>query len=983
MKTFSFKNQFSGLLILALLASCAKELPREKLPSASKVDDIKVESFTQKSDEHVMLKDAEGKDLSNVWLYKVTVVKNSGNGGFAFVGWQSDAKAGYFKFDKDKLKFLSAKELQMGASTSERILNQWNVDYVDYKLAESGGKVQNREEEDKTKLWNKKRYFRMKFDQASVSEINEFSSELPSCYIPVATHVVKDSIQNDSDYKSWVMNIDYKIDANCKWYSLQRIMDNDLTYNVQYRYSFKKLDKNIGFPKTRYRGENDPLDKHFGFFKTINPYVNKKNNRREHEILMNKWDPRKEHNYYFTKNFPQKYKELFLDIFAKTNKLFEKNGLPIRFHARENTYGDGKAKELGDLRYSFINVVEEQDSQAPLGYGPSDTNPFTGEIISGNIHVWTYMFKYYVELIAEEQKVNEKLYDSSLFTKMKDFLGSTEPADWKRNLTNDKSKKLTTRNVFQDMLREKTFAYPYWNSFTFKTNENQLSQEKLIEKHLSKSSGIRFYDELFSSHKLQAMSAEVKRNHEHSHNEDIQNIKGHCKISVEEALEGVESMIIDGKSAEEIIYTSIYTTSIHELGHTLNLRHNFYGSIDHENIKTVTETTADGTVKTYPGKTSSVMDYMGLMDEVHANHEWGPYDEAALLYAYSNGNIVNDKKFMFCTDEHKILNSMCNTWDNGTTPTQVVMNMIESYERSFSRRNFRFNRAFWDTSYYSSSVFRTMYDVKKFLLFWRSVFADHHIDKFLADKAGSDELKTEIKREIRTEFHEAIKLSLAFYNAVLQQSSAERPWRTVYSNRAGAVEQLGIIDDKIYAAMFMLGDDSFQYDPNMNMSYASYLSYMDETPLRNYINKAMENNVVNRIDMDIWFSGFVKNMYASNAANFINETDKGLLDKIKIRAYPAHIFHANFQFDVESKDRVIKDIKVTSSIDPDFQVGDVVGYAYFEGTYYLVKRDEADYAYAALRDLSSNIYEDNSAGNLVDELKDFVELYRIYNWNND
>ncbi|MGB0453434.1 MAG: zinc-dependent metalloprotease [Bacteriovoracaceae bacterium] len=967
---------FKVVLSLGLLASCAKELPKEEISLAKKTNDIEIKSFKTKSKKHVMLKTASGQDLSNIWLYKVTVVKNSGNGGFGFVGLQSDAKPGYFKFTEKKLKFVSASELHIGPSTSERIHNQWDVSYVDYKLSESGGKVQNREVEDGDKLWHQKRFVRISFDNAAVAEFQP-----SSCYSKLASHVVNDSVQNEAHYKSWVVNVDYQISRNCVD-SLRRYMDGDMTYTVQYRYSFRKLEKNPGFPKTRY-AENDPLDKHFGFFKTYHGYLNKETHRRENEILMNKWDPRKEHNYYFTKNFPQKYKEMFHDIFKKTNKVFADAGLKVRFHARENTYGNGKVKELGDLRYSFINVVEENDSSAPLGYGPSDSNPFTGELISGNIHVWTYAFRFYIELIREEYKNNNEIYESTLFTKMKDFLGNNEPSTWKRELSHTKGEKYTTQSVFQNMLREKTFGYPVWNPFTYKAPQSNFTQDKMLKKYLKKAQEIRHFEELEDSNELTRMTDDIKHGMKLQELIQQRGIKGHCQTSVEDAVSAATKSVIDGKDIEDIIYTSIYTTSIHELGHTLNLRHNFYGSIDKENIKSVvTEEPSEngGTViKERPGRTSSVMDYMGLMDEVHANHDWGDYDKAALLYAYSNGDIISEKKFMFCTDEHRVLNAMCNTWDHGTTPTQIVMNIIENYERTFSRRNFRFNRAFWDTRSYTGRIFRTMYDIKRFLIFWRSVYADHHIDKYLSDKSLSEERKTEIKTEIRAEFFEAIKLSLAFYNAVLQQSSAERPWRTVFSDRPGAVEQIGIIDDKVYAAIFMLGDDSFAYNPSAQMSYASYMAYGDEVELKNFVDKAMQNNVVSRVDMDIWFLGFVRSIYANNASNAYNEDTKGLLDKLKIRKFSPMDFRDLFGIDVTNGERVVKSHKLTQSLDLDYSIGDEIGYVFFEGSYYMIKNSESEYAYAALSDISSDLDD----GNIISSIKDFVELYRIYQRNND
>ena len=48
---------------------------------------------------------------------------------------------------------------------------------------------------------------------------------------------------------------------------------------------------------------------------------------------------------------------------------------------------DGKAR-IGDLRYSFIYWVDHPQLAAPLGYGPSSPNPETGRILSGMAYVY-------------------------------------------------------------------------------------------------------------------------------------------------------------------------------------------------------------------------------------------------------------------------------------------------------------------------------------------------------------------------------------------------------------------------------------------------------------------------------------------------------------------------------------------------------------------------------------------------------------------
>jgi hypothetical protein len=45
-------------------------------------------------------------------------------------------------------------------------------------------------------------------------------------------------------------------------------------------------------------------------------------------------------------------------------------------------------EHLGDLRYNFLNWTSKAELAGPLGYGPSGTDPITGEIISSNANIY-------------------------------------------------------------------------------------------------------------------------------------------------------------------------------------------------------------------------------------------------------------------------------------------------------------------------------------------------------------------------------------------------------------------------------------------------------------------------------------------------------------------------------------------------------------------------------------------------------------------
>ena len=101
--------------------------------------------------------------------------------------------------------------------------------------------------------------------------------------------------------------------------------------------------------------------------------------------------------------------------------------------------------------------------------------------------------------------------------------------------------------------------------------------------------------------------------------------------------------IPQGMTKKEYVEKVITHTILHEVGHTLGLRHNFKGSL----------------------QASSVMDYTrddaaALMPGV------GAFDIAAVRYLY--GLDAAPPSQPFCTDEDTLTDAECDRWDTGATP---------------------------------------------------------------------------------------------------------------------------------------------------------------------------------------------------------------------------------------------------------------------------------------------------------------------------
>jgi hypothetical protein len=220
-------------------------------------------------------------------------------------------------------------------------------------------------------------------------------------------------------------------------------------------------------------------------------------------------------------------------------------------------------------------------------------------------------------------------------------------------------------------------------------------------------------------------------------------------------------------SDEELLISVYKSTLAHEIGHNLGLRHNFVGSFDKANWKF---DEADSSNRNY----SSIMDYQSDEDLVYDG--LGPYDVAAIRGAYAkqvelapelverlpvvggrkaiprrgappilladNRFISLDdyrsllgigswlefteghtralplKKYQFCSDEDVGFTPVCNRFDAGTTPKEIVESAIHGYKATYSLRNFpgdRIHFGYRGMGSYTGRIFGTFLQIRQFL----------------------------------------------------------------------------------------------------------------------------------------------------------------------------------------------------------------------------------------------------------------------------
>ena len=842
-------KKFSYLILLFLTAfiisgfkgcSLTKDRPVLKVPDANQ-DRMLKEVFTGT------------KNKPKYWISKVTKVYTTFD--TSFPGWHTTAVVGYFEFSRDKLSYYNAVTRQFlekpetAIQGSPELIHQWDIDHSEFRLKEIDGYTTNTEEENKYTTWDKKRYFTVDWSDEDITMPTGNLPKNSSCWKKQTSSVIDSSREITEDYISFVVAVDYQLKPKCQRGFYGRHIKT--TYSEQYRYSFKRVAdprlKDDSYTPYVYHGEEDPLHQKYGYFNTIRTSI-AKDNINKNIFYMNRWNPNKKHVFHFGEHYPEDYKYLGHGIICATNKLFAKHGLNdykgecktdgseheeclklkggkykkcvaklpssnvacskgICFEVKENT-----GQKMGDIRYSFFHILNS--NQTFFGFGPLDAHPATGEIISGNVHINFSLIdraiKYRIDEFFKRDNLtycNKKgstvenpykatKYDTSfLFRNMKQLLQEEDPKKWTEKTSKKISADSDYRLSFEHLVSELT--YKRWSEFTsvFKTKETTdvFKIDAIIE------TLTQYKDTLNQQEATKNIedTIETLKNLDKKNTQDdyetitISEDHATTLYPADPVIAPIQSFLADCRDPEELKKILLFDLFAHEFGHVLNLRHNFYGSFDsshwHDDLES-----------------SSVMDYLTLKQKAKTDSKgkaiFGSYDEAALVYAYSDGKKdlakENNTSYLYCAEEHVFSNFLCNRWDHGQTISEVMMSFIETYEEDYFVRNFRLDRAYWRPGRsYIYYIFRKMFYIKQVLPMWLTAFNADNFSSILGRQSNKNYTNEEIitiSKTVEKDIKQAIKLSMAFYSSVIQMPETERPWLNIFNADTGALEVLGI-----------------------------------------------------------------------------------------------------------------------------------------------------------------------------------------------
>lgn len=752
-----FKFVAPLLVSAAFLSGCAKEKPYEE-------NDVRI--LNELNGSEFSKADLDICTLEDPCLWVPSVADTPYNVTASRPFWQGDEKLVVTQFSQDKYKILQIEEDGRFAGNINNFspVAEYTVEHVDYKCEEDSlGKCANKETEDTEKPWQERK--RVRLGELTVNEKNSLPIQFDElfsagCYDKTGLEFLgnKKAIVEKNAINIGT-KVSYAANPNCV---MIREMDDlrYLNFTVDYNYSLVKLSElaDSNYQEVEYPASDES---YFGFFKTVQK--KKTVDNHDHYMglrtnLMNRWSPnKKEIVYYLNEDF---YKPEMANILQSTKDAIG----TVNFSLEKAKAGfriklaDGRGKNVGDIRNNFLVLVSDPQASGVIGYGPSVVNPRTGEILNAR----TVM--YYGTI----QKFIAKTYDALV----KETLNQQSPEESDKAAPAQAASSSGGAESSLDAQAAKLSPYfiskAYNASYTNFAEVQRIWNTQLGELFNLRDANFDLRDPVQMSAQLKAfkdktdrMAKETFFHASHMNFEGaVQNFILERKAFWDDLTEEERARVM-----EKLLPSVWVPTMVHEFGHNLGLRHNFYGNIDEENYYSASERQALGLKRDVTF--SSIMDYTySTLNELKV---MGKYDVAALKFAYarevetrqgssltvdstltnllrSNEKSAKDvKRFKYCSDEHVGNDPLCNRFDEGKTHAEVVSHYIKTYNENYSKRNFRnrkydFSGRYGDWSY-AISAFNTLGEIRQFFdLYDQRVFRGDY-DKDAASEQKKKELE--------------------------------------------------------------------------------------------------------------------------------------------------------------------------------------------------------------------------------------------------
>lgn len=718
------RNKILGGLILsgAFLAGCTEDRVQKEVLK----DQVYNKAIINGNDQELAAKSLNKSQVE--YLYAPSAVTAGRQSNFARAYWLGEERIVTMEFDEFSMNIYSLdKETKFANNPSnKRLMMKIPVEHVDYRCADDAyGQCVGEEVKNDRITWDKKKYFKPDFERATITDPTFLPSGglFEDCYSVKESKVVKASIDPDS------MNfrIERAYQNNLYFYCIRGLQElEDLNWTDTTQYSFVRLDKVVS-PDYQKAVYNSTWINTFGFFERNDYKLDVDGNMIQdgETKYISRWNPNRETiTYHLSPEFnkPENaiIKAATYESFKRINDSLARANVKFRLVLAE----PDENVDPADLRTTMIVLAEDPFEASVIGYGPSLTNPRTGEIISARTVMYNGSIKKFVRYtydeilmqIAEEKSAKAAPAPATTVP----ATNATAPVAPATTMVGDEE---VVVDFSPTRLADLQLPMPSNMQEMVNISNNLVDRSpELTETDMKK--GAEIYanrDQIAWLAKEGFYPAELVSFGD-VNQEVIQQL-----ISAIGNLKPWETLTeIQKQSVIDTLVPYIWVpTLIHEVGHNLGLRHNFSGSEDTENYYTNDELKSLGVpVSTKNVPYSSIMDYP--KSEINALRTFGKYDVAALNFGYNlkvqdaNGEwvdidpsankAVTTKEYGYCSDEGIALNPNCNPFDEGKGYTEIVKSMIDSYQDRFFRGNFRRGRANFSTmddDMYYSGVNRT------------------------------------------------------------------------------------------------------------------------------------------------------------------------------------------------------------------------------------------------------------------------------------
>jgi hypothetical protein len=286
--------------------------------------------------------------------------------------------------------------------------------------------------------------------------------------------------------------------------------------------------------------------------------------------------------------------------------------------------------------------------------------------------------------------------------------------------------------------------------------------------------------------------------------------------------------------------------------------------------------------KLQTGPVPGVQNLASISGQVSATSPWN--DPNGWNTAANNGS-GGEIQYLFCTDEHLRYSPFCRQGDFGTTPSEIIASAIDRYEWNYKWRNFRLYHKFWNDGPYADTVNAFFSDMTRFLSTWSFDWnGGELINNFPrlgvqpppngGQPAPLATYYGDLNAAFNNDISVANQLMASYHEAIIQQSSGERPFVTTYDPFYGDVIQQGIILDKLFAMEnFTALYEITNYDPTQAAGAYMFAATPFDSNYQDVAENALLSMLGGQYDVFAYFTPLAIQQFAQ-ASHDINFTGR-------------------------------------------------------------------------------------------------------------